>query len=58
MKIGEYFGEGTSKADASRHPSADHAHKDFTVRLGHVFNVSQNPNFETVKFGLGDPIYR
>jgi hypothetical protein len=56
MKIGEYSGEGTSKADASRRPSADQAHKDFTVRLGHVFTVSQNPNFETVKFGLGDPI--
>jgi hypothetical protein len=56
MKIGEYSGEGTSKADASRRPLADHAHKDFTVRLDHVFNVSQNPNFETVKFGFGDPV--
>jgi hypothetical protein len=56
MKFGEYSGEGTSKANASRRPPADHAHKDFTVRLDHVFNVSQNPNFETVKFGLCDPI--
>jgi hypothetical protein len=40
MKFGEYSGEGTSKANASRHPSADQAHKDFTVSLGHVSNVS------------------
>jgi hypothetical protein len=33
MKIGGYSGEGTSKDDASRRPSADQAHKDFTVRL-------------------------
>jgi hypothetical protein len=56
MKICEYSGEGTSKANASRRPSADHVHKDFTVRLAHVFNVSQNPNFETAKFGFGDPL--
>jgi hypothetical protein len=40
MKFGEYSGEGTSKTNASRRPSADHAHKDFTVRLAHISNVS------------------
>ncbi|MGD0807930.1 MAG: hypothetical protein ABSA10_10775, partial [Anaerolineales bacterium] len=36
MKIGEYSGEGTSKADTSRRPPADHTHKDFTGRLDRV----------------------